>query len=207
MVLAILSHEKKMAKSRPPKNAQGTFHGLSDTIGIFLFRCLTRRALPSGPPSWFGGRIDLPDITDPVTPHGASSGGLSPSVYSPRDGMQPEPHAHVLCRGERGREKNSGSRSPYCVPRSQDVRGEVGKPLQGVVVLMAGRHHLLTLVGDGSPGEGSNFGFLGRIGALDDRSRLKRQHQVEADGKGAVKSGDFLLLYCFPLSIGNIPFC
>src|SRR3990172_13435894 len=64
MVLAILSHEKKMAKSRPPKNAQGTFHGLSDPIGSLLFHCLTRRALPSGLPSWFGGRIDSPGYRD-----------------------------------------------------------------------------------------------------------------------------------------------
>lgn len=31
-------------------------------------------------PLCFGGRIDLPDTTDPATPHAAASGSLSPSV-------------------------------------------------------------------------------------------------------------------------------
>jgi hypothetical protein len=66
-------------------------------IGSFFFRCPVRRALPSGRASCFGASIDLPDITDPITPPAAASGGLSPSVYSTRDVMQPEIHAHVGC--------------------------------------------------------------------------------------------------------------
>ena len=46
-------------------------------------------------PSSFGGRTDLPDITDPLPSRNAASGGLSPSVYLPRDVIQPEIHAHV----------------------------------------------------------------------------------------------------------------
>ena len=67
-------------------------------IGRFFFRCLTRRAVPSGRPSCFGGRIDLPDINDPATPPAAASGGLSPSVYSPRDVVQPENHKVMRVR-------------------------------------------------------------------------------------------------------------
>jgi hypothetical protein len=45
----------------------------------------------------FRGPDRPPDITDTATPAAAASGCLAPSVYSPRDVMQPEIHAHVGC--------------------------------------------------------------------------------------------------------------
>ena len=50
--------------------------------GSLFFRCPVGRVLHSSRPLCFGGRIDLPDITDPATPNAAASDGLSPSVYS-----------------------------------------------------------------------------------------------------------------------------
>jgi len=46
-----------------------------------------------------------------------------------------------------------------------DVGSQPGDPLQGVVVPVAGRHPLFPVIGDGSLGEVSHLGFLGRIGA------------------------------------------
>jgi hypothetical protein len=63
----------------------------------FLFSRNGRKALETYPAVVFRGRIDLPDLTGPATLPAAASDGFSQSVYSPRNGNQPETHAHVGC--------------------------------------------------------------------------------------------------------------
>ena len=85
-------------------------------IGSSFFRCSTKRVLPSGRPSCFGGRIDRPDINDPATPPAVASDSLLPSVYPPWNGNQLETRAHVGRGGGWGGWEKAVLRSPYSGP-------------------------------------------------------------------------------------------
>jgi hypothetical protein len=82
----------------------------------FLFSLSHQEGLHSYRPSCFCGRVGLSDINNFAAPPAAASGDFLPSVYTPWDGNQPEPHAHIERRGERGGWGKSGPRSPYCGP-------------------------------------------------------------------------------------------
>jgi hypothetical protein len=69
----------------------------ADQIGSFFFYCPATRTPYSYRPVCFVGRIGLTYITDLAIRPIAASGGLSPSVYSPWNEMQPDIHAHVEC--------------------------------------------------------------------------------------------------------------
>jgi len=85
--------------------------------GCFFFSLSHQEGLHSYRPSCFCGRVGLPDINNFAAPPAAGSGDLLPSVYTPWDGNQPEPHAHIERRGERGGWGKSGPRAPYCGPK------------------------------------------------------------------------------------------
>src|SRR3972149_5365328 len=89
---------------------------LVDSDRKFLFSLPIQEGIFLGSAVVFRGRIDLPDTTAPSPPRIAASRSLSPSVSARWDGVQPELHAHVECRGGRGGWEKSGPRSPYCGP-------------------------------------------------------------------------------------------